>query len=488
MNAPFTNPPDLSVNQFRLYFEAGYRRLVPIVPPDAPLSPESSLSKRPGSRGKAVGFKGRDGLWRGFDWVRAPEPTEEQLDAWHTMGAGVGVRTGQGIFGLDIDILDWQIASRVKEIAYATLGPGVMRTGRAPKLLLLYHSDEALSYSRLEFPNGQRIELLGEGRQFVSEGIHPTTGKPYDWQDGRRVRADGLATITAEQLKAFYETVCKEFPQAAEPKPGTLTGDNRPGDQSALKGKIEHVQQAVRALTNPADFGYDDYIRVGAAIKAATQDDEAIGLYLFQEWAAKWEGGENSFDRVQADWNRIKAPYGIGAQWLYDHAAQHGFDKGAVDVERFDVLPNAGATDVVIGKIDFERASRFSVEELDALKPPEFVLGSRFQPGQLTLGIGPPGVSKSTFMLLTAAAIVTGQALTGEPVFKAGPVLIYNAEDPREVILRRINAIAKRFGLDRASIADRVHVLSGYDGARLVFAERAGNGAPIRSSANLEDF
>ncbi|GEP06521.1 hypothetical protein [Methylobacterium oxalidis] len=63
-NSPALRSP--RVNPFRRLWEMDYRRFVPIVPPQAELSPHSFIARRPASRGKAVGELGQHG-WRGFN-------------------------------------------------------------------------------------------------------------------------------------------------------------------------------------------------------------------------------------------------------------------------------------------------------------------------------------------------------------------------------------------------------------------------------------
>ncbi len=72
-----------------------------------------------------------------------------------------------------------------------------------------------------------------------------------------------------------------------------------------------------------------------------------------------------------------------------------------------------------------------------------FVLGYRFMIGAVTLGVAPPGTGKSNFSILTALSIATGQALTGEPVHRAGPGWIHNNEDSLDELYRRVSGALK---------------------------------------------
>jgi hypothetical protein len=85
---------------FHNFWNLGYTRLVPIIPPEAPLSENSALYKKlaqgKDARGKAVGIRGSSGKWFGFDWLKH-ETTEADLSNWGSMSAGVGIRTGNGL-------------------------------------------------------------------------------------------------------------------------------------------------------------------------------------------------------------------------------------------------------------------------------------------------------------------------------------------------------------------------------------------------------
>lgn len=178
----------MSDNPFEKLWSMGYRKLVPIVPVDAPLSERSTLHKRLATgadgRGKAPGVRGTDGLWFGFDWLRH-ETTEDDLTRWHAMGAGAGVKTGPQedetwLIGVDADTLDNDRAMRIGHMVRKTFGYVPTRIGQAPKALYLIRVDGPLKYTRVDL-GAERVELLSAGRQAVVHGIHPKTGQPYQW-------------------------------------------------------------------------------------------------------------------------------------------------------------------------------------------------------------------------------------------------------------------------------------------------------------------
>ena len=167
----------------------------------------------------------------------------------------------------------------------------------------------------------------------------------------------------------------------------------------------------------------------------------------------------------------------------FDHEASAKAEREVADAQAA-LFPEPEARP----RFDFASASRMDRARMETIPERRFVLGSRFQAGTVTLGAGPAGVSKSTFAIKTALAIATGRPLTGENVTRSGPVLMYNAEDPRDEMMRRLMAVARLDGLDIDLIHQRVRILSGYDDRRLVFAERRERSGPIRPGEDVDDL
>lgn len=176
------------MNPFRRFWDLGYKTLVPVIPPGSPISERSTLYRRIGTkqdgRGKTPGTRGRDGLWSSFDWS-AYEADESDLDRWAAMGAGVGIKTGRQADGtwlvaIDADTMNTDYAVLIRDAIDARFGRLPIRVGRSPKALYVCRVDGPLPYSRIEFGD-ERVEVLSDGKQFVAEGIHPITGKPYSW-------------------------------------------------------------------------------------------------------------------------------------------------------------------------------------------------------------------------------------------------------------------------------------------------------------------
>lgn len=322
-------------NHFRRLWDLGYHRLTPIVPPGAPLSERSSLFKRlnaknaDDARGKVPGVKWSDGTWSGFDFV-THESNEADLDRWHNMGAGVGIKTGDGLGLIDADTWHEDRALIIRDIIKNGLGflPPV-RVGQYPKAGYLIRT--TAPYLRIEFGERdergrlkERVEILGDGRQFVAEGIHPKTGKPYRWPKGLPPLKD-IPEVTLGQLERILRRCAEALPSAsALIMEGNGTSDV---DQTTLRGSMETLRMAVGAISNtseqfPSRESYRDF---GYAIKAAAgPEHEAEALEIFLDWCARWVDGENDLDVARADWGRMKGPFRRGISWLCELAGMTG--------------------------------------------------------------------------------------------------------------------------------------------------------------------
>jgi hypothetical protein len=240
------------------------------------------------------------------------------------MGAGTGIKLGHGLVAIDIDVLDAELADRIEFETVRALGPAPCRIGRAPKRLLLYLVEGDLPYRKLRLKDGQAVEVLTEGRQFVAAGIHPYTLKPYNWSRPLVAR-DKLFWSKAEKFDALLDTLADML--GGEVYQGHEASDAPAPPQEHLQGDPVLVAKAVAHLPNrDADFPTrDDWLRVGYAIKAGFgpgHEDEALDS--FHQWSARWDAGSTDPDDLEDEWRRMKPPYRVGASWLYEQAENLG--------------------------------------------------------------------------------------------------------------------------------------------------------------------
>lgn len=314
---------------FRRFWALGYRTLLPITPPGAQASPNSTLFKRPGDMGKTPGVLGPYG-WHSFAWHNHAT-LEADLDRWAGMGAGTGIRCGEQPDGtylalVDADTLNAILAALIAEHVLAAFGVQPLRIGRAPKAGTVLRLSGPLTYRRVDFDDGvepgklARVEILTAGRQFVAEGIHPVTLRPYAWPVPL-VPFDELPVFDPAAVLAFLDKLAAVLPAAK----AVAEGAGAAVDQAVLRGDTETVRRAVAATPNTSALfpTREAYLSVGYAVKAAVSD-EAEARDIWGDWCGRWSDGVNDPERDDAEWRRMKPPFRRGASWLYELAEKHG--------------------------------------------------------------------------------------------------------------------------------------------------------------------
>lgn len=400
--------PD-TVNPFKVLWDAGYHRLIPVVPPDAEVSKGGALHRRMEAgedpRGKVPGIRKPDGSWRGFDFTRM-EAQETDLDTWGRWGASVGIKTGDGLIAVDIDTTDRRAATKLYELAAQHLGPAKVRFGQKPKCLLLYDAPKDISYQWVSFSteteDKARVEILCEGRQFVAHGVHPKTKEPYTWTHGVPRRAQ-LAEITAEHLDGFMAAA--ESTMANAKRSGAHTAEDR--DQDELKAPSwDAFREAVEAVPNSSHLfpSRDSYVTMAYAIKAAAPDGyETPARDLFIDWCDRWEEGENNTVQAMGDFDRAKPPFKVG----FDFVRAHAFGLFLEPIERDDIDDMFAATDEA--RPQTQKGYRLlSIDDVFALPPPKFLIDRHLPDTGLGILFGDPGCGKSFVALDQALHIAYG--------------------------------------------------------------------------------
>ncbi len=219
-------------------------------------------------------------------------------------GFGVGIKTRKTP-AVDVDCYDRETVEHMKRFVIALCGPTLERVGLAPKTLLVYRTTEPFRkiQSAQYYDDEQRmvkLEVLGDGQQFVAFHTHPETGEPYRWLDKRAphvVPAADLPTITAEQA----QQVADEFDRIAVEKGWVKvsavkrTQQQQPAGQVDLddpfisdKSKIELSADTLRAKLQavPGCEDYDTWFQIGMALYHQF-DGSDDGLIMWHEWSSQ---------------------------------------------------------------------------------------------------------------------------------------------------------------------------------------------------------
>jgi hypothetical protein len=293
-----------------------------------PVLPIMPGTKKPGQ------FK--RGAWRDYPgWTKhgARPTSEHELIVWSGWpDAGIGIPTGT-VIGVDIDIRDAAIASRLEQLAREMLGETPpIRFGLPPKRLLVYRAAEPLSGMK-----AHPIEVLGLGQQFVAFADHPETKRPYEWpqESPADLAAESLPLVDEAMIRAFLDQAQALVPP--ELKPGRLPGESRGRAEvsavAELRGTPEAIADALRFIPN-ADLDYDNWVRIGMALKGALGED---GWDLFAAWSAT--SSKDVPETTAKTWGSLK-PERIGAGTIYHHALSGGWNPDPALVLNGGILVN----------------------------------------------------------------------------------------------------------------------------------------------------
>ena len=356
---PTTLKQKLACLSFRQLFEAGWPELLPIIPPRGRLPPNVDVRDNDW-RGKSPGHVRHDGAWSGLPWRRATS-NAEIVRAWDEMyancpeaaGPQIGHRCGNLVV-LDADIPDRDLAREahgaVKRYLVEQCGvdPAAIltRQGNKPKWAMFFRMppdevargwDTLFEHPRVTGPFG--FQILGDGRQVVLWGEHPKTHDAYVWRPHDPHGYLELPQLTQAQLEPIpLEVVAPVIERLG----GRLTRRSAhrhhdpaasPPDQESLAGDETHVTDAVRWIPNTDAVDYPQWIEIGMAIRAASLHWQEAGLRLWLEFCGRWtaQGRANAEAYAVEKWNSFRPPFHVGAQFLYDRAGEHGWNKAAAD-------------------------------------------------------------------------------------------------------------------------------------------------------------
>lgn len=113
-----------------------------------------------------------------------------------------------------------------------------------------------------------------------------------------------------------------------------------------------------------------------------------------------------------------------------------------------------------------------------SVPPRRWVYGRHHIRQFVSATVAPPGVGKTSLIFAEGLAIATGQALLGIRPTERARVWLWNGEDPRDEIDRRIIGAAMHYGLTEADLAGWLFTDSGRE-SEIVIAEQTRNGVII---------
>lgn len=248
------------------------------------------------------------------DWQKTVA-TPKLLERWLESGRGnqgIGILT-KHLPAVDIDVSDEEFALELQAKAIELWGPSPVRVGNAPKRLMLYRTSTPFPKitSRTfidEWGDRCRIEILGDGQQFVAYHIHKDTLKPYTW-----ITPEQPTTVEASELPKFDQDKAQElidlFEEGAQGRgwkeaqgsilrrqaSGKIDRDD-PFAADAHPIDMPQPELQRRLMMVPGNDDYDVWFQIGMCLYHQ-YDGEDPGLEMWHEWSES----ANNYDREALD-------------------------------------------------------------------------------------------------------------------------------------------------------------------------------------------
>lgn len=122
-----------------------------------------------------------------------------------------------------------------------------------------------------------------------------------------------------------------------------------------------------------------------------------------------------------------------------------------IDLDAIDKKPSNGTFS----------ATPYTWTDPASIKPRQWLYDRFLIRGFVSVSIAPGGVGKSTLAIAEAVALTAGKSLLGKHTGPAKRVWLWNLEDPRDELERRIQAVCQHFNISADDLSDRLFVDTG---------------------------
>ena len=398
-------------------------------------------------------------------------------------GAGYVLRDDAEHVFLDLDncrdpatgaIADWAMRLVEECGSYAEATP----SGRGLRIIGLNESFQAPVHRAVAMPEGGRVEIYHRCPRYVTVSGRRLLEAPDELRPICDVAADLL-------LLAQHEGQGKPD---APPSPAPRSNP----DASASPEDIASALGGSPTPTCPGRSGRGSAWRSGA-LRAAATTASTLGAGGRPRAAstgtppATSAGGTGSAARriasasprctVSPAWPTRSGSSRRWCRACTAHAATQSAAGGAGDDWEGEEVPNAASQAASAPPAPLT-ATPFDPAELATLRPREWVYG-HFLISRFVSVLGAPGgTGKTAYAVAVGLSVALGRPLLDESVHAPGPVWIYNLEDPRDELLRRVQAALIAHRVWPADVAGRLFLDSGRD-RPLVVAARLPDGGVV---------
>jgi len=275
----------------------------------------------------------------GRDWNHNPL-SKEECETFYNQEAGAGILCGFGRFPLacvDIDVSDEAVVKEMLE-AMSFRNTFFTRTGRAPRKAVIVRTERPIrSFASRWFEkdgNQIRVEVLGEGKQFVAYHIHEKTHRPYEWDNFEGEPADTpieyVPLVTEELIRNWIEAFERIAQEHGYKAVGTESCSADSSDDLGLKVETEKCGLTVEEAREYIQGAKLDkptrevFLRVGMALHFEFDGSEEAKL-LWDEWARDKEGYRSyeSLSRIWGSFNHSSTDNPLTMRWIIKEYGKH---------------------------------------------------------------------------------------------------------------------------------------------------------------------
>jgi hypothetical protein len=416
-------------------------------------------------------------------------------------GALVGIPTGErsDVWVLDLDIKsnanghDW-LAEQEAKHGELPLSARVQTANGGTHIFFRY-----VEGVRNRGKLGAGVDVRGEGGFVIAGGSQMTDGRAYDWIHGNM--------DTVEDAPQWLLDLVLPPPVTHQPGEWQYTsGANDRYVRRAIEAELDELACTPRGnrgyQLNASAFALGQFVGAGAI----SRQEAEYGLY-----AAAVTCGVAQADGERETWAKIRRGLDAGIKQpraipeppadndntkLVDikKMLERAREKAKAVVEQAHTQhptheqpqPEQPATpspttDSAEEDDSLFRFTPFEWKDPTKLPRREFAFGTHYIRKYVSVTAAPGGLGKTSNSVVEALSMASGKALTGDKPPQRLKVWLFNAEDPRDEMERRIMAACIHYGLSQADIDGYLYLDTGREQELIVMHEDKKAGVTINA-------
>lgn len=360
---------------------------------------------------------------------------------------GIGIVTGSKVgdnylLAIDVDCYVKDVSHRMLDAIAKVTGRELnnlpYRVGQSPKFLVpvlcpentvkkvsqSYHTGECDTRGIII---ASRVEVLGDGQQFVAYGSH-SPGKQYKWHHGD-LDVESLPVLTMDQIDRIvvgFEKVANHSGMQIKEKQVDFDDDDDNFLKDVYRDPVDmSLVEVEDTLTRyPAQrLEYDDWMTVGMAIHHQTR---GRGYELWRDWSA--ESDKHDEAQMLMKWRSFERHEGAVKTFLTVIKLANKYSKSEEAIEE------AFATAPVVNNLFRQMTDDIWSEQ----KRQDWLIQGVVERGSMGVLYGPPKTGKSFLALDMALHLAHGIDWCGHRVPEGGVPVFYVAGEGRTGVERRI--------------------------------------------------